>query len=137
MAPTFEALALSMTTAIRSNEFYPEGLRPVAVSVTKEIPLIQVRWAWISLPLILQVAVLILLCYTIERTSRQRLPIWKNSTVATIILGVRAHSYLRQELSSDKLIDLKSTMENVEIGCCQLFTTDHAHKFRQRWKGND
>ena len=127
MAPVFEGMAVSMSTAIRSNSNYLKGLGTVAGQVTKEVPFIRVRWAWIILPAVLQVAVLILLCYAVGSTSRQRLPIWKNSILATIFLGARVHHSLREEKSSDRLIDMKTAAENVKVGQCQIFVAGHVH----------
>ena len=127
MTPVFEAMAVSMSTAIRSNRNYLKGLRTFAGQVTKEVPFIRVRWAWISVPAVLQVAVLILLCYTMVSTSRQQLPIWKNSILATIFVGARVHRSLREEMSSDRLIDMKTAAENVKVGQCQIFVAGHVH----------
>ena len=49
---------------------------------------VHVKWAWLLFPLLLQISVMALLLVTIILTRRRHMPIWKTSTVATLVHGV-------------------------------------------------
>ncbi|KAJ3578589.1 hypothetical protein NPX13_g1975 [Xylaria arbuscula] len=94
MSPMFEAMALSLTAAVRSYRHDETTLQLVKGQAFKEVPLLRVRWGWIALPIALQIASLLLLCYVALRTSRQRLPVWKLSVLATVFFGVRIREHI-------------------------------------------
>jgi hypothetical protein len=82
-------------------------------------PIISVRWAWLSLPLILEVLAVLLLGTTIFLTKKQRMPIWKSSTIATLFHGVDQREYLEgvetedislmREIAGEKIVKLVVT----------------------------
>ncbi|KAI8623483.1 hypothetical protein F5Y19DRAFT_468479 [Xylariaceae sp. FL1651] len=82
MSPVFKALALSLTATVRQYQHDETTLQLVKGQAFKGVPLLRVRWGWIALPITLQLASLLLLCYIAIRTSYQHLPVWKLSHVA-------------------------------------------------------
>ena len=49
---------------------------------------VHVRWAWIALPVLDLLAAVIFLLVTIIRASRERIPVWKSSSLATLFTGL-------------------------------------------------
>ena len=48
----------------------------------------QIRWAWLVLPVALEVLAFVLLTTTMELTSTSKVPVWKASTMATLFHGI-------------------------------------------------
>ena len=122
MTTVFEAIALSMTSAVRSDLFDKAGLSVVPGQVTKDVPVMRVRWAWITLPAVLQAGALVLLCHVCYNARRYKVPVWKNSVLASILLGARVHELLdRASPALEGLVELKVVAEDVVIGPRQIY----------------
>ncbi|TGJ86985.1 hypothetical protein E0Z10_g1712 [Xylaria hypoxylon] len=106
MSPVFEAMAVSLTAAVRSYRYDETTLQLVKGQAFKGVPLLRVRWGWIALPVVLQVTSLLLLCYMVLQTSRQRLPVWKLSVLAAVFFGTRIREHVADPVP-DRLIDMK------------------------------
>ncbi|KAI6081849.1 hypothetical protein F4821DRAFT_16645 [Hypoxylon rubiginosum] len=114
MAPFFEAMSISLTTSVKSNLYDEAGTQFVMGQATKTVSMVRVRWAWISLPISLQVVTLGLLCYVVANTSRQKLPVWKNSILATIFVGAMMHDRLPRT-TPQRLTAIQRAAEKVKI----------------------
>jgi hypothetical protein len=114
MRPAFEAMALSLTAAVRSYRHDDTTLQSIEGQAFKEMPVLRVRWSWIALPVALQVASLLLLCYMAFRTSRQRLPVWKLSVLATVFFGVRIREHVTDPVP-DQLTDMDIVAGNLDL----------------------
>lgn len=121
MAPFFEAMALSLSSAVVSDKFNAAGLKAVTSQATSEVPFIRVRWAWIILPVGLELAVFVLLCSTVAITKREGLPIWKNSILAAVFFGAR----VRELTGAAKLyqyVDIKRVADRIKVSSEQFFS---------------
>lgn len=121
MAPFFEAMALSISSAVVSDKFDAAGLQTVAGKATSEVPFIRVRWAWIILPVVLELAVFVLLCSTVVATKRQGLPIWKTSILAAVFFGAR----VRELTGAEKVYqyaDIKRVAKKMNVSSQKLFS---------------
>ena len=79
-------LATSMTTWIRTMGNSPQ---PDAFGTVLHLQiLVQVRWAWLSLLVLLEVGTAVLLACTIGRTMRHGNVVWKQSSLATLFHGL-------------------------------------------------
>jgi len=120
MAPTFEALAISMSSALRSTTYngHPDSVQVVMGQAFKDVPVMRVRWVWITLPVTLQVTTLVLLFYVVMKTPRQKIRVWKTSLLANIFFGARIHDRIAADASGvpDRLVDMKIVAERLEIG---------------------
>lgn len=120
MAPFFEAMALSMSSAVVSDKFNAAGLQTVTAQATSEVPFIRVRWAWVILPVVLELAVFVLLCFTVVITKREGLPIWKNSILAAVFFGAQ----IRELTGAENLyqyMDIKRIANKIHVSSKQLF----------------
>ncbi|KAI1128944.1 hypothetical protein F5Y10DRAFT_291583 [Nemania abortiva] len=113
MNPVFEAMALSLTAAVRSYQNNETTLQLVTGQAFKQVPLLRVRWCWITLPVALHVASLLLLCYTALQTAGQR-PVWKISVLATVFFGARIHKHLPDPVPN-QLADMEALASNVDL----------------------
>jgi hypothetical protein len=89
---TFNVLANSMSNSMRTNA----DDRPIVVG-TNGITVYQVRWLWIILPFVAAVGSGIFLAITIYHQRNQHLEIWKSSSLATLLCGVKMGSLLEGE----------------------------------------
>ena len=97
---TFDRLAQSLTTWIRTsqNDSFDLGMgQAVGVIWTSET-ILKVQWAWLTLPCVLLTGTLLFLCFTITRTQKQHLGIWKSSSLALLFHGL-------EEWNSDSMED--------------------------------
>ncbi|KAF2675658.1 hypothetical protein K458DRAFT_324127, partial [Lentithecium fluviatile CBS 122367] len=80
-----ERLATTMTNTIRRSS----KLMATGKSFSEET-YVEVRWAWLSLPVGLLMLTLVFLVATIVRTSLEldRVGVWKNSSIATLLYGL-------------------------------------------------
>ncbi|RWA04940.1 hypothetical protein EKO27_g10171 [Xylaria grammica] len=114
MSPTFEALALSLTSAVCSYSHDEMSLRQVSGQALQAIPRLRVRWEWITLPFALQIISLLLLCYTVVKTSLKRRPVWKSSFLATVFFGVRLRSMIPDSVPN-RFIDMKILADKIKF----------------------
>lgn len=121
MAPFFEAMALSLTSAVLSDKSAAAGLQTVTAQATSEVPFIRVRWAWIILPVGLELAVFVLLCSTVVITKRKGLPIWKNSILAAVIFGARVHE-LTGAAKLYQYMDIQRVADKINVSSQQFFS---------------
>lgn len=92
MKPVFDALALSMTTAVRNTNYqiYPDdGVVSVLGTETSTVTYVRVTWAWITLPVVLQVAALLFMCQALLSNARGKLLAWKSSALAVVFYGMK------------------------------------------------
>ncbi|KAI0120735.1 hypothetical protein BJ170DRAFT_715435 [Xylariales sp. AK1849] len=100
MAGIFEALAQGMTTAARKVDVSHSGndaLLDVEGIETKMTTLVRVQWAWISLPVVSQIAAVMFVWATLIASRRQDLPDWKSSTLALMVFGMRIASSVKHD----------------------------------------
>lgn len=88
----FNNLAVSMTNNMRSND--DNGTTVVG---TTGITVYEIRWPWISLPLIGVILGCVFLAITAGFTKAQNLPIWKSSSLAVLKCGTNVQSLLADE----------------------------------------
>lgn len=90
----FDRLAQSLTTWIRTSQgnSFDLGMgQAVGVTWTSET-IMKVQWAWLALPCVLLAGTLLFLCFTIIRTQKQHLGIWKSSSLALLFHGLEKRS---------------------------------------------
>lgn len=80
----FANLTIAITNNLRSRTNGAEKVEGVAWT---NVVFIEIRWAWLSLPLALLMGSLILLCATIWKSRKSRLPAWKSSALAALLHG--------------------------------------------------
>ncbi|KAI0413495.1 hypothetical protein F5X98DRAFT_390795 [Xylaria grammica] len=114
MSPTFEALALSLTSAVRSYSHDEMSLQQVSGQALQAIPRLRVRWEWITLPFALQIISLLLLCYTVVKTSLKRRPVWKSSFLATVFFGVRIRSMIPDSVPN-RFVDMRILADKIKF----------------------
>ena len=88
---TFDRLAQSLTTWIRTSQgnSFDLGMgQAVGVTWTSETTL-KVQWAWLALPCVLLAGTLSFLCFTIIRTQKQHIGIWKSTSLALLFLELK------------------------------------------------
>ncbi|KAH7091082.1 hypothetical protein FB567DRAFT_264387 [Paraphoma chrysanthemicola] len=73
---------------------------------------VRVQWAWITLPAVSLAGSLILICATILKSRRNHAPVWKSSSLATLLHG------LSEETRA--LVDSKSTLSQAEAVSAKL-----------------
>lgn len=57
------------------------------------LPQVHVRWTWLILPALLNLAAATFLALTIWTTNKHKMPLWKTSLVATFFYGVKQNAY--------------------------------------------
>jgi hypothetical protein len=79
----------NITTAITNNmKSRVSGTIPIEGTAWASERFVQVRWAWITLPGISLVGSLILICATILKEKETSAPVWKSSSLATLLHGL-------------------------------------------------
>lgn len=98
----FDMLALSMSTAVRgtgsdtaNTAIGADNVTVTGLSTTT-VTYIRVRWWWITLPVALEVATILLFAMTLLEARRMR--VWKTSALAVMMHGVR-----EEELRDEKV----------------------------------
>ena len=96
---TFEALALSVTNAIRSSAM---GTQDTASTVTgstegtigRTQTLFDMQWQWMALHCTVFVLAIVFLLLTVTHPGRNRAPLWKSSALAILACGANAAEVL-------------------------------------------
>jgi hypothetical protein len=90
-------LATALTNAVRSSS----SETVIGQAFDREI-YVQVRWAWITLPLLIVLLTLVFLFATIMKTSKEKedVGIWKTSAVATLVHGLPEE--MQKDIKSSK-----------------------------------
>ncbi|KAK8110259.1 uncharacterized protein PG998_006716 [Apiospora kogelbergensis] len=137
MSPTFEAMALSMTSALRTPgqeramvanyTVSPDGYRPSDDSwdfptqwqpndtaPTRLLAVLRVRWAWITLPATLELFMFLLLCYVASWKSQGSLPVWKSSTLPLLLFGSEMHDAHGEDIPRH-IMDMEKLAKQVSI----------------------
>ena len=86
----FDQIARGMTTVIRNNPS-SDGSQEVIIGTSwNERTHVAIRWAWITLPLVLLALSLVLLIGTVTKSTREEsvVGIWKTSVVAILFNGI-------------------------------------------------
>ncbi|KAF7540206.1 hypothetical protein G7054_g1620 [Neopestalotiopsis clavispora] len=100
LSTVFQTIALSMTTALRSQN-QPDGgdfgLKSTPGSVITLAPVLKIRWVWFSLPVALQLGALMLLTQIRFSKTRRFIPTWKSSALAAVFFGGKGASDLGDE----------------------------------------
>lgn len=100
LSTVFQTIALSMTTALRSQN-QPDGgdfgLKSAPGSVITLAPVLKIRWVWFSLPVALQLGALMLLTQIRFSKTRRFIPTWKSSALAAVFFGGKGASELGDE----------------------------------------
>jgi hypothetical protein len=82
---TFEAMVTSMTDQLRSNHNIT-----VQGQTIDSVVFVQVQWAWLVLPLVVQLFSVVFLLLVLVQSGRIKdLPLWKSSTTAVLTYDVR------------------------------------------------
>jgi len=94
-------LTRAITNNLKSREV---GTVPIAGTAWTMEKIVQIRWAWISLPAISLIGSLVLICATILEGRRTNAPVWKSSSLATLLHGLSEETQKRidPELSSSQ-----------------------------------
>ncbi|CAG5185822.1 uncharacterized protein ALTATR162_LOCUS11412 [Alternaria atra] len=102
----FEGGLSNLTRAITNNmKSRGVGTVPIEGTAWKSEKIVQIRWVWITLPAILLVGSLVLLCATIWEGRRTQAPVWKSSALATLLHGLSEETQRRidPDLSSSQI----------------------------------
>jgi hypothetical protein len=97
---TFEALALSVTNAIRSSAMdAPEGTASTMTGSTEGTigrtqTLFNMQWQWMALHCTVFVLAIVFLLLTVTHPGRNRAPLWKSSALAILARGANAAEVL-------------------------------------------
>ncbi|KAI1406900.1 hypothetical protein F5Y13DRAFT_144268 [Hypoxylon sp. FL1857] len=102
MQGIFDAIAQGMTTVVRTadstaNSTAVDAIVPVPGTETAMEVFVRVRWGWIILPVILQLAAMVFVCATVASSKSQGLPDWKSSPLAVLFFGMRLSNHVRHE----------------------------------------
>jgi hypothetical protein len=90
---TIDAMAASMSSHVRlaSNKQLSSGI------VNTPVVFVNVRWEWLSLPIVVEIAAAVLLIITMIKSRRQRnIGLWKSSNVALLYHHVRHSQFTIQ-----------------------------------------
>lgn len=97
----FQSMAESMTDQLRS------GYNSTASGLSvKSVTYVQVRWQWLSLPIFIQVAAVLLLVLAIWGSFTDRSPLWKSSTVAML--------FHEMNLDAESKVVVRTDVESVD-----------------------
>ncbi|KAJ8129133.1 hypothetical protein O1611_g4497 [Lasiodiplodia mahajangana] len=114
MVAAFEAMALSLTAAVRSYKHDEGNLRTIRGQAFKTVSVLRVQWSWIALPATLQTTSLCLLCYMAFSTSHQRLPVLKSSILPIVFFGARIRDHLPSPIPN-RLIEMKMLANHTDL----------------------
>jgi hypothetical protein len=79
----------NLTTAITNNmKSRVSGTVPIEGTAWMSERFVQVRWEWITLPAVSLVGSLILICATVLEGRKKNAPVWKTSSLATLLHGL-------------------------------------------------
>ncbi|TGJ85427.1 hypothetical protein E0Z10_g3350 [Xylaria hypoxylon] len=100
MQGIFDAIAQGMTTVLRMadgtvNTTAMDAIISVPGTETAMEVFVRVRWAWIILPVVLQLAAVVFVYLTVASSKSQGLPSWKSSPLAVLFLGMRLSDHVR------------------------------------------
>ena len=85
-AHKFDDVAESFTQYMRVNG-HENFSEPAAGTVLHYAVCLQASWAWITLPVVLVVGIVVLFPLTVAASARQGLPIWKSSNLPLVFRG--------------------------------------------------
>lgn len=125
---SMDILARALTTAIReyvrtggAGHFTNQGW------IWKSEVHVRVRWAWMALPILLEISTLALLLTTIWDTSAVKTDIWKNSSLAVLFHGgpkrdvVETDTEIRDVISMEKIAQKRNVrLKDVGSGRIEL-----------------
>ncbi|KAI0011043.1 hypothetical protein F4779DRAFT_626726 [Xylariaceae sp. FL0662B] len=117
LSSVFEAMALSMTSAVRNNytgAYATDGFQVATGPATALQPYLRVRWGWIALPAVLQIATLVLLCHIVVSTWRNRWGVWKSSALAMLFYGVELHDEVEKEVPK-RTVEMRMLGQDLHI----------------------
>ncbi|KAI0018570.1 hypothetical protein F4780DRAFT_513560 [Xylariomycetidae sp. FL0641] len=80
---TFDALAESMTDYVRSLASGPNTRKATGSRVELTV-FVRVRWVWMALPLVEELAALFFVLWVVVSNSRHAIPAWKSSALAAL-----------------------------------------------------
>lgn len=85
-----KSLAAAMSVVVRNTQAAGKELHQAEALVWKQYTLVNIRWSWIILPLIVLVLSLVFLVGTVVVSSRERgeVGIWKTSVIAVLFNGL-------------------------------------------------
>lgn len=85
-----ERLAAAMSVVVRNTQAAGEDLQQAEALVWKQYTIVKIKWAWISLPLLVLILSLVFLARTVVISSREReeVGIWKTSVIAVLFNGL-------------------------------------------------
>ena len=117
-----QRFADAMTNEIRTNGGDTEEVIGSGLLQTY----IEISWGWFALPLVLQVATLLLLLGTMRRSYlSSNFPVWKGSSLATLTYGLSDHSRLEirleggvenvRDIAKNTRVTLQSTPEGYRL----------------------
>jgi hypothetical protein len=64
------------------------GTIPIEGTAWESERFVQVRWVWISLPAFSLIGSLVLICATVLKGKETNAPVWKSSSLATLLHGL-------------------------------------------------
>lgn len=118
-------LASSVTKHIREGDRdLSKGVRYVTGNSFRTEPFLRVRWIWLVLPFVVLLLAMIFFVASIVRTSRDRLPVWKTSSLVAVFQGLDVHEnrqpdeHDRLPLSGVRAMD--EAAEAVDMQLCRI-----------------
>ncbi|KAI1733484.1 hypothetical protein F4680DRAFT_454895 [Xylaria scruposa] len=100
----FAALARSMTDYLRSITGGPNA-EPAYGARVESVVYVRIRWRWLALPLIEELAALIFVIWVIIHNKRHHIPAWKSSILAVLGHNLNQDSLLVTTFSGPKAVD--------------------------------
>jgi hypothetical protein len=89
-------------------------MRDMPVTGTVYVSTLQVSWAWITLPALLQLTTFIMVCYAHMLSWDQNIPPWKSSVIATVLLGAKTQQLVEMEMP-EELAEIERALGHVEV----------------------
>ncbi|KAI1369417.1 hypothetical protein F5Y08DRAFT_293256 [Xylaria arbuscula] len=107
----FTALAKSMTDYVRSLSKGP-NVETGKGSRIESIVFVRIRWEWLALPIIEELAAIAFVVWVIIHNRRHRIPGWKSTALAVLMHNLDGHHSLMTDFQGPE--DIKKRLEKVE-----------------------
>ena len=112
LSQTFETIATAMTQTVRQND----GIK-VAGRIIEQVTIVQVRWAWLVLPLLNIILGSMFLVLTIVVTNKAKLPLWKEGVLPVLMHGFESTVDIKSiaELNTNTAMDDYAKYINIRL----------------------
>lgn len=124
-------MAASMSRSMRESVSAKNSVGKVEGTGWEMVVYIEVRWWWLALPVALEISSLMFLLATIVRSRRNRVKVWKSSTLALLRSGITLDTaglkftetselHEMERLADKTLVELKIANEYVGLVQCGI-----------------